>query len=357
MSTIFHRASYVYIWLGELYASGHVITDRIEGFESIMRKRAYDGSSLIELLESLPRGVKRHIWRLGDSPYWRRVWIVQELVLGYGLHVFWGITQFPGYSLRLLRNAAQHFEKARAAEKASGFLTSLVMSPMGKLIHLVDLGKARSKRLELWLLVVLYGSNNATDPRDKIYGLLGLAKEPIEVDYSKTLEAVYRSALGSMQVQHRASYELVIGKEKSNVLPNWRVVAQGECPITRDEVSLFFMRDVHVNEVLEWMDSGLVQTATQAVAADSSALLEEEVPEHNDGDAPGHVSDTCSVSSVQAECGRPDPPVRKSLPTLSAEELSRKSLLGYPIHRGGDNLRHRVTPSVGRFFVGAKRRR
>ncbi|RKL27258.1 hypothetical protein BFJ72_g13285 [Fusarium proliferatum] len=106
---------------------------------------------------------------LSDNPYFSRIWVVQEiasakqaLVLYHRQTMHWDF--FHGSLQRLCtKRWMRHFGSPRHIDDGHGFLTLL--------------GDTRNC--------------NASDPRDKIFALLGLWKKSVEPDYTLSPQAVY----------------------------------------------------------------------------------------------------------------------------------------------------------------------
>jgi hypothetical protein len=107
-------------------------------------------------------------------PYFSRVWIVQEVALARKKVIVCGDVQLEWSDL--LDAVAKHFD---------------VLDRIPAVIH----EKEHYRTLEMCLYK--YCWNDCHDPRDKLYGLLGLTAERwrINVDYNKPLLEVYLDAI------------------------------------------------------------------------------------------------------------------------------------------------------------------
>ena len=120
----------------------------------------------------------RALANLLERPYWRRVWIVQEVVLAEKLRLQCGHDEarWAGLANLLDPRGRQRVFEPRAAEQT---------------IESVRSGLRRTHQLRgCRLQEVLEATRNSlcTDPRDRVYGLLGIADDVdggrLEVDYS-----------------------------------------------------------------------------------------------------------------------------------------------------------------------------
>jgi len=137
---------------------------------------------------------------ISASEYWKRLWIVQEFVLGERLEIWSGASRMSGDTLsKLFKTMCECFQQRRFSrdEVRDVQLRRMLMSLCGSPArHIVDCRSARnnysSKRL-----FQKFGQQKCRDVRDRVYGLLGLinAQEltdyPIHPDYSKSTSDLF----------------------------------------------------------------------------------------------------------------------------------------------------------------------
>lgn len=207
MKDIYSTAFGTLVWLGEekendraavakvlevaRYVSEHVddLTQKgdpdkyqqFEGFHSLVASDKDYGKGLIDFC--------RRDW-------WQRIWIVQEACLSnLNLGFFSGTqaitspqlwaTLLPAYA-QLERDAGDMFKaRSSALQRVPGVMTLLNLK--------MDYHKG-FKRPLLWLLDITR-DHYATDPKDKIYGLLGMSSdyssEELIPNYHRTVNEVY----------------------------------------------------------------------------------------------------------------------------------------------------------------------
>ncbi|KAK6856635.1 hypothetical protein PG995_006822 [Apiospora arundinis] len=140
-------------------------------------------------------------------PYWCRVWVIQEIVLGKSVLL---ICDDSSLDLKVLDECTSVLQLAR---RATNWVRAkdhrCWQHPKGWCARCWDNAATRhrtiiesrrrltAKFMENFnrpnIVAEMHSNMNlkATDPRDLVYGLLGLGKFDIEVDYSKTLGQVY----------------------------------------------------------------------------------------------------------------------------------------------------------------------
>ncbi|KAK3496042.1 heterokaryon incompatibility protein-domain-containing protein [Neurospora crassa] len=211
-------------WLGSMFRE-QVKRERegpllsaLEGLsEEDQKKRVAQGFVLTVLQLSITRDYGQEnaksggfdferIWQLFcERPYWRRLWIVQEVVLARKAVVACGSGEGVVVDWEDIRDALQLFEWIilySNIDPKYRRLYELLGDIMPKVVHLEEATNAYRRNLRkgkdgMRLMEVLLFTDfadgedksiQATDPRDRIYGLLGLIREcdrkKIPVDYS-----------------------------------------------------------------------------------------------------------------------------------------------------------------------------
>ncbi|PVH72150.1 HET-domain-containing protein [Cadophora sp. DSE1049] len=162
MADIYRRSSLVIIWLG---------CDE----QFILAARRLNQSSHMPSLQIL----------LGNK-YFTRVWIVQEVMLASRARVLCGNVWLPWSSLELIVTRLPRLNTTSAL-------------PLGARNLLGERLKNNKAKPMLHDCLVRYRENLCHDPRDKVYGLLGLVDEAarVAVDYDKPVEEVFLDAAQS----------------------------------------------------------------------------------------------------------------------------------------------------------------
>jgi hypothetical protein len=159
----------------------------------------FDGSQKFD-----PRGAQQFVTELDavqgilTRPWWSRVWIIQEVALAKQVTVFcgdaildWAILDI-GMTACLDRPWMEDFLSIAAMRHATSLFEARRAALFGH-------GGAISLQDSLFNLLDRFRWSMATNPRDKVYGLLGLANvgpEPLvtDVNYSSTVESCCRTA-------------------------------------------------------------------------------------------------------------------------------------------------------------------
>jgi hypothetical protein len=137
-----------------------------------------------------------------NRPWWSRVWTVQEMVLAPSAIIMCGDLAASSSDVQeictnvLMHTVSDTFDTGD--DDGIGDLGDLMSDPDGKLyIASVRLHRSSNTKTELGALLQLHRWLRAKDPRDKVYGCLGIAESTygIEPDYTvSTVECYTRAA-------------------------------------------------------------------------------------------------------------------------------------------------------------------
>lgn len=172
--------------------------------------------------------------QLEQRPYFSRIWIIQELAVSYNkVTLLWG-----RFSLSWEEYVAAAFTFACFEIRKAG-----TRKPLGAFLDLVlpALQLATSETTTLISLLDQYRQQESTDPRDKIFALLGIAGSKdisslgCKVDYTTDVVKVYTNLAGSYIQRDRNLDILGYVQCGSSIpyLPSWVPdwTSQGDIPI------------------------------------------------------------------------------------------------------------------------------
>lgn len=191
MAKIYRTAEEVILWLGEGSKLGEEGFQVLNGTESHQK---YDLAPFWNHLES--------------QRYWTRVWVVQEIVLARKVFLWWGTekvnldvlqSQFP-YLDDLLDWSQSKSDRIDIREDKQKPLFNQKQNPCPFITSLL---RARNNceggyTLNCQTVTALLRGRHCEDPRDKVYGLLGVTKYSSrwpDPDYSKSTVEVFEDFL------------------------------------------------------------------------------------------------------------------------------------------------------------------
>ncbi|KAK3345337.1 heterokaryon incompatibility protein-domain-containing protein [Neurospora tetraspora] len=192
MKRIYETAEMVLMWLGR----GNTLTR----MGMVAMNMEPDDFEKLVAREGLIWGELEGIRRICDMGYWRRVWILQEVVLARDYLVicnqdFISMEKFE----RALRVLCQHALNWRGFLR--GLINRLPKTPAQEIITWRNTKGTTSPLIE-WLKICVRCGFESTDQRDYVYALLGISddcKGKIEPNYSRSAEEVYSSAIALIE--------------------------------------------------------------------------------------------------------------------------------------------------------------
>ncbi len=127
------------------------------------------------------RKVLRGLQTFIEIPWWRRIWVVQEVLLSKEARILWGPISIPWSTVT---NAAANFlnHQESCCQRLAAYIAAddwAILSKYWTVVHEIEYQRVRLSEVgfQLTTLLKVFGSRLATDPRDKIYGLLGLVTD------------------------------------------------------------------------------------------------------------------------------------------------------------------------------------
>jgi hypothetical protein len=210
MTSIYKHAETVVIWLGPASDDSNLAISeliRIPTEAWAKAKAGEDWPALLQRLfidegwtplpsdnEKVNNRALLAIRELFSRPWWTRVWTVQEStvpnqqnwVLCGDRSISWGILQEASFILRRFALCKPEFQYVEYISRSESTVLAIQQSRQAGGIH-----------MSLMRLLPVFRSFEATDDRDRVYALLGMAEDVDhstfpKPSYQKTVEEVYR---------------------------------------------------------------------------------------------------------------------------------------------------------------------
>jgi hypothetical protein len=248
MQNIYLEADTVTVWLGAGDEKSEYTTQTIRDFAASYAAAPERDGLLLErkVLDFPPfwytTTVYPAIVDVMDRPYWRRLWIMQEIMacapceyVYIGDHkISWAELFFV---LRVIIKSdiklpgIDEFSEAtqnRVIDNAKQAYPLLSFAEMYR--HSPGIGKWNAfYEIETWSSWIYLGGNaEATDQRDRVYGLLGLLplkiSSRVEPDYSKSVEEVYRDFSRAVLEASHTFDDILVGNIRDNPdMASWAI--------------------------------------------------------------------------------------------------------------------------------------
>ena len=190
MKEIYVKAQTVIAWLGEeadRSDNALALLRTLAGSYGDERKALELESRLFAEPEYLGRGSWLALHEFMKRPYWSRLWIIQDIVLGSSrLQILcgrkcmdwrcfcYGVGTVNTYLWRVKNMLLDHDRAALGIDNNTAWESMNLHHVWKDLWVLSQVQERGGESLDLFKLLQMSSFSNATDPRDKVYGLLGL---------------------------------------------------------------------------------------------------------------------------------------------------------------------------------------
>lgn len=200
MGDIYTNATAVVAWLG---GSSDVPAVEVPRMLNLLNRIKYCIPSHEELRAGLEQGKhfvgSRESWeafhRFIGHPYWKRVWIIQEMVLAREVTIFFAGQYIPlGYIEEMFPLEHEVFREVMIRESTAFGLSLLDSGELEfNMIGLIRMQIQRQMWIPLASAIRTTHSFKCSDPRDKAYGLMALINpdERLPADYTISPEEVF----------------------------------------------------------------------------------------------------------------------------------------------------------------------
>ncbi len=241
MSLIYSKAEQVVVWLGEAADDSDLLMDLLAGIANVDVAFYVDESLKWhnEPRTELPQrafplstqdgriiNALRHFF---SRSWFRRVWVRQEVALGSAVAVVCG-SQIVSWN-RIVAFSWAYIRNAEASRSYPFAFSTLAHSSIFCVVQIQDDGHLYHNQpasLDLFNCINATRVCHATDPRDKVFGLLSFdrkrsAKRSFSPDYTVSVEDLYRDISKAWLHEGDAKSLKMVGRHwhKLPGLPSW----------------------------------------------------------------------------------------------------------------------------------------
>lgn len=201
MDVIYQDAQRVIAWLGI-----ERNTDTFELISNVARDpdRHWDVKQNPDANDNIAPGVFTLFAFLKGTEWFQRIWTVQEAVLAKSIIYISGSYVFENGEINdLIRSFNNHFITRACCDLDEitiplgfGHMESIIAEYLEKISNLMNIWDKRGTTTPFLEIASKFRHRMATDPRDKIFGILGLTEDLTKdvIDYKLPVSAVYTKA-------------------------------------------------------------------------------------------------------------------------------------------------------------------
>lgn len=192
MKQIYSMASRVYIWLGRESENSRLAMDFLANEGAKPLKRQVDDSRPIW---STQEG--RAIRDLCERPYWRRMWVIQEIIHANKLTVWCGSQRLDWPVLDKLYLTLKTLEEDQCLARHE-FVADVLRSPAFVMVwQRAHWRHPETPTPKLQTLIEIFQGWECSDVRDKVYALVSMADQETAIipDYSRSSRQIYHDVL------------------------------------------------------------------------------------------------------------------------------------------------------------------
>jgi hypothetical protein len=194
MGRVYENAAATFVWLGEPLEDDKMALDLFQGIEKAAKAPSRT-SFLQNIIDQLtqPR-IAYSVFRILSKTWFKRAWVQQEFALSSRASFACGSLLFSSTTIKDVIDAIElDSERKIDARLWNAMLGAKVI------VNRELLPSAEPRNPLVWLLYWTFGRLEATDPRDRIYSLLGLMPDRDKarslVDYDLTVEEVFTRSM------------------------------------------------------------------------------------------------------------------------------------------------------------------
>ncbi|GLA44223.1 hypothetical protein AnigIFM63309_002809 [Aspergillus niger] len=170
-----------------------------------------------------------------DKPWWKRIWVIQEMVLPPKIRFVYGSEQFSYDTLRAVleifrEHAAHCCKNFRLRLRGAGFDPLMVIEErVSPMVYVRERWRNSDERITLLQLRRMFSASQASVSRDLFYALLGIVNSwglatPLQPDYNiSSRDAIIKAVYACMVESGGASFLQGerISEDRSPDFPSW----------------------------------------------------------------------------------------------------------------------------------------
>ena len=229
MRRIFKKAETVSIWLGEEADDSSLALDTVVKVAHPPKRAPGEVEVQVPALSATEKlRCWKALWALYHRPWFERAWVRQEIALSKSQTVYCGAYSCHFADLKNVTLYLDHIytqKKYRPLPPSASALKQPPYARLNSIIDVVDKTRMGSRYVEFSDLLMQTRDCLATDLRDKVFSILGMAdaeKYRLQPDYRSTVVDVFISATRSaIEASKRVDILSSCQGSESGDLPSW----------------------------------------------------------------------------------------------------------------------------------------
>ncbi|RDW62183.1 hypothetical protein BP6252_11616 [Coleophoma cylindrospora] len=217
MTKIYGQADRVIVWLGEAADNGDQALEVI--------RAAGNG-----VTSSLSHEILLAVLNLLRRPWFRRIWVLQEVAVARHVQIICGPTEIDGHAFYLGVDSLTKIYQAPAdLQSLINSVTYLIRGAIFRPSHTISrTGGTSQAMFTLGELVDMYHAHDATKRHDKVYALLGMSSEDLsktdllpdyEVPWGDLFQRLVRYLIcGNISLQSWNDREMIVIRNKGCII-------------------------------------------------------------------------------------------------------------------------------------------
>lgn len=237
MSKIYRQSHRVVVWLGRSDpATDFLLSNLYQAFKPgfFCAECAGEGTAQQAITPRItPSSIRKLLGRLLSNNWWSRAWVIQEIMLASTSTIMVGQRQVDWEDIRTAVELCEETCSTLPSQTQNSEINSSNMKRALRLLsarqglwHTSAMGDIVEPRLPLADVLAKFHDVKASDPRDKVYALLSMARPDtvIDIDYNRTPSQVWVQTATAV-IKERRSMDWIVPRlsprSTTRELPSW----------------------------------------------------------------------------------------------------------------------------------------
>lgn len=201
MGQIYSKAECVYVWLGEEADDSPLAFVALEKWSKAFKSAPEIEGNKVFNIEEVPNPFDLREWKaiekLIKRPWWRRLWTLQEISLSSHAHMICGQswTSYTDFCYAVFSWSNLQNRVNFASLPTHGDVGAIIQNTRSEIPSVKVFTYMKQMPQEFLYVFERSFMLECSDPRDRVYGILGIVKDGtlVEIDYHKPVSDIYHN--------------------------------------------------------------------------------------------------------------------------------------------------------------------